>query len=161
DQALAAAREGLSRVAREGGTIAGVLSPFLTVEEAYLMASYIKSLNSANVLGMGPVPARGEDITFSPDPHKGRTGDTSFVVVRPFPIHAEKCPNRRGVAAVLEHFQGEVLDYDHISMRVGRGVFRGLFIAGDALDPWVDEFGARELRGGVEFLVVQDTLPTP
>src|SRR5205807_347925 len=32
---------------------------------------------------------------------------------------------------------------------------------GDALDPWIDENQARELRGGVEFLVVQDTLPTP
>ena len=58
------------------------------------------------MLALGPVPVRGEDQTFKPDQTKGRTGDTSFVVPRPFTIHAEKCPNRRGVEAILEHFQG-------------------------------------------------------
>ena len=43
----------------------GVLSPFLTVEEAYLMARYIKGLNPANVLALGPVPLRGSDVTTS------------------------------------------------------------------------------------------------
>ena len=105
----------------QGGTIAGVLSPFLTVEEAYLMASYLKGLSPANVLALGPVPARGEDQTFTPDQTKGRTGDTSFVVARPFTIHAEKCPNRRGVEAVLEHFQGEVIGFDDLSRRVKAG----------------------------------------
>src|SRR3954463_2563489 len=59
--ALAAAGEGLRRIAAEGGTIAGVISPFLTVEEAYLVASYLKGLSPANVLALGPIPVRGED----------------------------------------------------------------------------------------------------
>ena len=65
--------------------------------------------------------SRGEDQTFTPDQTKGRTGDTSFVVPRPFTIHAEKCPNRRGVEAVLEHFQGEVIDFDDDSAAGRRG----------------------------------------
>jgi NADH-quinone oxidoreductase subunit G len=100
DEALGAVAGGLARIAEAGGVVAGVLSPFLTVEEAFLMASYLKGLNPANVLALGPVPGWGEDQTFSPDQTEGRTGDTSFVVPRPFTIHAEKCPNRRGVEAI-------------------------------------------------------------
>lgn len=161
DTALNEARNGLARIASEGGTIAAILSPFLTVEEAYLLATFIKGLSPANVLALGPVPVRGQDVTFAPDNQKGRTGDTSFIVARPFTIHAEKCPNRRGVEAILTHMQGLVIGYEDIAAQVGRGNFRALFVSGDALDPWIDEPGARSLRDGVEFLVVQDTLPTP
>lgn len=161
DRALAATREGFARVVQEGGKIAGILSPFLTVEEAYLMASYLKELNPANVLAMGPVPMSGEDVTFQPDQHEGRTGDTTFVVPRPFTIHAEKCPNRRGVAAVLEHFQGGVIDFATISGRVAANEFKGLYVASDALEPAFDEPTSNTLRKGVSFLVVQDTNVTP
>ncbi len=103
------------------GSIAGVLSPFLTVEEAFLLARYLKGLSPANVLAMGPVPTRGTDQTFQPDQTKGRTGDTSFVVPRPFTIHAEKCPNRQGVAAVLDHFEGKVVALRRADAARGRG----------------------------------------
>jgi NADH-quinone oxidoreductase subunit G len=159
DQAIAAARLGLEGAAK-GGTVAGILSPFLTVEEAYLMASYLKGLNPANVLAMGPVPVQGQDQTFTPDPHKGRTGDTSFVVCRPFTIHAEKCPNRRGVEAILKHFQGEVIDFGAISRRIAAGEFKGLFVTSDGLEPQFDEASSKKLRDGVGFLVVQDVWPT-
>ncbi len=161
DQAIAAAREGLGKIAAGGGLVAGILSPSSTVEEAYLLASYLKGLNSGNVLAMGPVPVRGQDQTFSPDQTKGRTGDTSFVVPRPFTIHAEKVPNRRGVEEVLRHFQGEVLDFEEIGRQVGRGLFRGLFATSGALAPDFDEPASLALRSGVEFLVVQDVWPTP
>jgi NADH-quinone oxidoreductase subunit G len=161
DQALDAARQELGQIAQQGGTIAGVLSPFLTVEEAYLAAAYLKGLNSANKLALGPVPERGTDVTFQPDQHQGRTGDTSFVVPRTFTIRAEKCPNLRGVAAILQHFQGEVIPFTDLAAQVGRGAFRALFVVADAIDPWIDDPTARALREGVEFLVVQDTLPTP
>jgi NADH-quinone oxidoreductase subunit G len=156
-----AADLGLRRAAEQGGAVAGVLSPFLTVEEAYLMARYLKGLGPAGVLAIGPVPRRGEDVTFKPDQNKGRTGDTSFVLPRPFTIHAEKCPNRRGVEAVLEHFQGSVISFEELSRRVSAGEFRGLYVASDAIDPWIDEAAARDLRAKVEFLVVQDTNVTP
>ena len=161
DQALAAAGQGLAQVAAQGGAIAGVLSPFLTVEEAYLMASYLKGLGPSAVLALGPLPVRGFDQTFTPDQNKGRTGDTSFVVPRPFTIRAEKCPNRRGVEAILEHFQGEVIGYDALIGRINKGEFAALYVASDAVEPWIDESMAETLRARVEFLVVQDTTVTP
>ncbi len=161
DSALATISERFGRFAQDKAPVAGILSPFLTVEEAYLMASYLKKLNPENVLALGPVPSWGEDQTFAPDPQKGRTGDTSFVVVRPFTIHAEKCPNRKGVEAILQHFQGEVIDFDTIQSRIAAKEFRGLYVASDAIDPAYDAEQSKTLRDGVEFLVVQDTTVTP
>jgi NADH-quinone oxidoreductase subunit G len=149
--------QGLKEVSQAGGIIAGVLSPFLTVEEAYLLAMYLKGLSPSSVLALGPVPVRGTDQTFQPDQIKGRTGDTSFVVPRPFTIHAEKCPNRRGVSAVLEHFEGKLIGYDELLQRVANGEFRGLYVASDAIDPWIEEAESEALRSKVTFLVVQDT----
>lgn len=160
DHALKDAGQGLARISETGGLVAGILSPFMTVEEAYLLASYLKGLNPANVLGLGPVPRSGVDQTFQPDLQKGRTGDTSFVVPRPFTIHAEKCPNRRGVEAILEHFQGQVIDFASISGRASHGEFRGLFVVSDAIEPAFTEEDVKKLRPKVEFLVVQDTLVT-
>jgi NADH-quinone oxidoreductase subunit G len=161
DDAIKAVEEGIKSMAAQHGIVAGVLSPFLTVEEAYLLARYLKEQNPANVLAMGPVPARGTDQTFRPDQTKGRTGDTSFVVPRPFTIRAEKCPNRRGVAAILEHFEGRVIDFAELTRRAAAHEFRGLYVASDAIDPWIDDALSQSLRSGAEFLVVQDTTVTP
>ena len=150
------------RSAEAGGIVAGVLSPFLTVEEAYLLASYLKGLNPANVLALGPVPSSGTDQTFQPDQTKGRTGDTSFVVPRPFTIHAEKCPNRRGVSAVLEHFEGKVIGYDEL-VETGRDrrVSRALSSPRTRSTPGSRKPRARPCDRRVKFLVVQDTNVTP
>ena len=160
-EAVKAVGVGLKEISDRGGIIAGVLSPFLTVEEAYLLARYLKELNPKNVLALGPVPTRGADQTFQPDQTKGRTGDTSFVVPRPFTIHAEKCPNRQGVAAILEHFEGKVIGFDELKGRVAAGEFQGLYVASDAIDAWIDDSTSAALRSGVGFLVVQDTTVTP
>ena len=68
DQAINTVGRELERIARDGGIIAGVLSPFLTVEEAYLMASYLKGLNPANVLALGPDPGTGRRRHVHPRP---------------------------------------------------------------------------------------------
>jgi NADH-quinone oxidoreductase subunit G len=161
DEAVKAVDRGLREIAGRGGVVAGLFSPFLTVEEAFLLARYLKGLSPANVLAMGPIPVRGTDQTFRPDQTKGRTGDTSFVVPRPFTIHAEKCPNRRGVEAVLDHFEGKVVRYEDFTRRAAAGEFQGLYAASDAIDPWIDEHHAESLRSAVKFLVVQDTTVTP
>jgi len=161
DKALNSLGRSLRQIADGGGLIAAVISPFLTVEEAFAMASYVKGLNPANVLAMGDVPTRGEDVTFTPDKTKGRTGDVSFIVPRPFTIHAEKCPNRRGVEAILAHFQGEIIDFAAISRRIIGGEFQALYITIDGLDTWADEASAEALRGGVTYLAVQDTVVSP
>ena len=41
------------------------------------------------------------------------------------------------------------------------GEFQGLYVASDAIDPWIDEAESNALRSKVEFLVVQDTTVTP
>src|SRR5262249_48509348 len=138
-----------------------LFSPFLTVEEAFLRARYLKGLSPANVLAMGPIPVRGTDQTFRPDQTKGRTGDTSFIVPRPFTIHAEKCPNRRGVEAILDHFEGRIIRFEELARRAAASEFEGLYALSDSLDPWIDELGSESLRAGVQFLVVQDTTVTP
>jgi NADH-quinone oxidoreductase subunit G len=161
DEALGAVDAGLKQVGKQGGLIAGILSPFLTVEEAYLMARYLKGLGPSTVLALGPIPVRGSDITYKPDQTRGRTGDTSFVISRPFVIRAEKCPNRKGVEAILEHFQGSVIAFEEISRRIAAGEFGGVYIASDAIDPWIDEAASRELRSRAGFLVLQDTNVTP
>jgi NADH-quinone oxidoreductase subunit G len=161
DEAAKRVEEGLKEICLAGGLVAGLLSPFLTVEEAYLLASYLKGLSPANVLALGPVPSMGTDQTFRPEQTKGRTGDTSFVVPRPFTIGAEKCPNRRGVSAVLEHFEGKVIGYHELLQRVATGEFRGLYAASDAIDPWIEEAESEALRSKTSFLVVLDTNVTP
>ncbi len=161
DEALKVVGNSLKEIAQKGGIVAGLFSPFLTVEEAYLLASYLKGLSPANVLAMGPIPTVGTDQTFRPDQSKGRTGDTSFVVPRPFTIHAEKCPNRRGVEAVLDHFEGRVIHYEEFTRRLPSAEFQGLYVASDAIDPWIAEKESQSLRSAVKFLVVQDTNVTP
>jgi NADH-quinone oxidoreductase subunit G len=159
--ALEKVRATFHALAQEGKPVAAVLSPFVTVEEAFLAASYLKSLNPANVVALGPVPVQGEDQTFTPDQREGRTGDTTFVVPRPFTIHAEKCPNRRGVEEILRHFQGSVIDFEAIAGRVVSGEFAALYVISDAIDPAFDDETSNRLRAGVGFLVVQDTQVTP
>lgn len=159
EDATISVREGFKSLAREGGAIAGILSPFVTVEEAFSFASYLKAIHPAVVLALGPVPTTGEDVTFTPDQHSGRTGDTSFVIPRPFTIHAERCPNRLGVEAVLNHFGGFV-DFDEIAKRASQGEFRGLLVVSDAIDPAFSDMDASLLRKA-GFLVVIDTHVTP
>jgi NADH-quinone oxidoreductase subunit G len=161
DRALKAVDQKLKEIAAAGELIAGMLSPFLTVEEAYLLCGYLKQLSPLSVLAMGPVPSRGADQTFRPDTITGRTGDVSFVVPRPFTIYAEKCPNRRGVAAVLEHFEGKVIGFDELKERAARGEFSGLYVASGSIDPWIGEEESNALRAKTRFLVVEDTTVTP
>jgi NADH-quinone oxidoreductase subunit G len=125
------------------------------------MASFLDGLSPSSVLALGPVPVSGKDVTFTPDKTKGRSGDTTFIVPRPFTIRAEKCPNRRGVEAVLSHFRGSVVGFDELNRRIASGEFKALYVASDAIDPWINEPEAQALRKGVEYLVVQDTNVTP
>lgn len=161
DQALSAARSELAARAGEGAKLVGVVSPFATVEEAFLFATYMKKLSPSAVLALGPVPVRGADETILPDKTKGRTGDTSFVVCRPFTISAEKCPNRRGVEIVLEHYQGEVIGCDAIVERIGAGEFDAAFVYSGSIDPAFDEAASAKIRSGVQYLVVEDVNVTP
>jgi NADH-quinone oxidoreductase subunit G len=161
ERAFQTVQRQLETLASEKKPVAAVISPSLTVEEAYLLAKYIKGLNASNVLALGPVPTSGEDVTFTPDMRKGRTGDTSFIVPRPFTIHAEKSPNVQGVVAILEHFQGEVIDFETLSQRAAAGEFAALYVTSNAIDPAFSDADVAQLRPKVPFLVVQDVHATP
>jgi NADH-quinone oxidoreductase subunit G len=107
ESAIPLLRGELTKAAKEG-TVAGVLSPMLTVEEAYLLAKFIKSLSADAKLYLGWVPVVGADEQFPQDRHGKPVGPVKFT------IHAEKVPNRRGVEEILKHFQGDVLGFDHL-----------------------------------------------
>ena len=48
----------------QAGRLAAVLSPFLTVEEAYLLCKFIRGIDAEALLVLGPVPVVGEDERF-------------------------------------------------------------------------------------------------
>jgi NADH-quinone oxidoreductase subunit G len=81
-----------------------VLSPFLTVEEAFLYATAFKGAR----LVLGPAPVIGEDDRYPKDVHGHAVEPTKFT------IRAEKCPNRVGVEAVVKHFQGSKISFAEI-----------------------------------------------
>jgi len=128
----------------QAGKLAAVVSPHLTVEEAYLLGKLLRQLDPQAVLALGPVPVQGQDETF-------KNG---------FTIHAEKCPNRRGVEAVLKHFMGKVLTFDALLPRVEQGEFGALWVTGGYREPWIDEATAAR-TAGAKLLVMQDLFPSP
>jgi NADH-quinone oxidoreductase subunit G len=89
----------------ERGRTVAVLSPFLTVEEAFLAAKFFKGLGDVT-LTLGIVPIVGADDHYPKDRRGNPVQPTKFT------IRAEKCPNRNGVTAILKHFQDEVISID-------------------------------------------------
>jgi NADH-quinone oxidoreductase subunit G len=157
-EALAAIRSALQDAAgRDASAVVGVLSPFLTCEEAFLLAKYLKGLSGQVRLALGPVPVLGADDTYPKD-RRGRP-------VQPvkFTIRAEKCPNRRGVEEVLRHFQGEVIGFDAVVRDAAEGRARALYLAA-SYPPrpggWVSAEQAQALRRA-PLVVLQDLLPSP
>jgi NADH-quinone oxidoreductase subunit G len=126
------------------GRLAAVISPHLTVEEAYLLAKFIRGIDPLAVLALGPVPVEGEDEKF-------RNG---------FTIRAEKCPNRRGVEAVIQHFTGAVMTFAEFLSELDGGSLGGVWVSGGYKTDWNDEATASRFAGLKE-LVVQDLFATP
>jgi NADH-quinone oxidoreductase subunit G len=154
---LSAIRRGFAEAVRhDGSAVAGVLSPFLTCEEAFLLAKFLKGLSGEVRLALGRVPVVGEDDTYPKD----RCGRPAQPVK--FTIRAEKCPNRRGVEEVLRHFQGDVVTWDDVLRDAEGGKVQALYIAAGYPprgDGWINEEQARSL-GKVPLLVVQDLFAT-
>ena len=87
-------------------------------------------------------------------------GDTSFIVPRSFTIHAEKCPNRRGVEHILRHFQGEVIPFDQLRDQGKGQPFDALVITGGGHEPAFEGEAMRAHRDLSKFLVAIDAWPT-
>lgn len=153
--AISLVRSELVKSARENGSaIAGVLSPMLTVEEAFLFAKFIKGLSKDAPLYLGWVPTVGKDETFPQDRKGNPLGAVKFT------IRAEKCPNRRGIEEVLRHFQGDVRTFDQFLTDAPR--LRAAYLTAaysPRLGAWLTEAQAKQLAS-VPLLVVQDLAPS-
>ncbi|HQZ64353.1 MAG TPA: molybdopterin-dependent oxidoreductase, partial [Planctomycetaceae bacterium] len=155
DTVLSSARTALQKAAQNGkDKVAAVLSPWMTVEEAYLLSSFLKGIAADVTLAMGPVRIVGEDDHFPKDV-KGN-------VVEPvkFTIRAEKCPNRAGVEAVLNHFVGDVMPFEELLRLSSAGRFSAVYLVGGDPEGWMTEIHA-EAFSKVETVIVQDILPSP
>jgi len=138
--------------ARAPERCAAIFSPWMTVEEAFLLASYLHGLSPKIGLALGPVRVEGLDDTYPKDFY-GRPMEP----VR-FTIHAEKAPNRRGVNMVLEHFGGRATLGD-VATQAATGGLDMLYAVGGDPAGWPD--AARvEALAKAEIVVIQDILPS-
>src|SRR3954452_12221177 len=154
DVILPDARRALVDAAKVNGKqIAAVLSPWMTIEEAYLLASYLKSLSADVALAMGPVRVVGEDDNYPKDVH-GRS-----VEPLKFTIRAEKCPNKRGVEAIVRHFSGDVQPMGDVLGRAAAGDFSAMYLVGGDPEGWITDAQAAALEK-VGTVIVQDILPS-
>ena len=126
------------------GSVAAMLSPDLTVEEAYLLAKYVRQVDPQGPIVLGPIVTHGEDETF-------KNG---------FTIRAEKCPNRRGVEEIVAHFMGRVATVDDLLAGIEAGEVRALWASGGYKQDWVDAETAGRLAA-VDCLVVQGLFASP
>jgi NADH-quinone oxidoreductase subunit G len=130
-----------------------VFSPFMTVEEAYLLASFLKGLDRRVRLVLGPVPVVGSDDRYP----KGPKGEPPAAGKEKFTIRAEKCPNRVGVEAVLRSFQGEVIRLESLLRQPDA---RAWYFVGGYPQGWVTDAIASAV-GKPSLLIVQDIFPSP
>ena len=123
-----------------------VLSPFLTCEEAFLWAQAFRSAR----LVLGPVPTIGEDDRYPKDVKGNAVEPTKFT------IRAEKCPNRRGVEAVLRHFQGRVVSFTDV---IHEAIPAMWFVGGYPVKEHLEAAFPADWKAP-ELLIAQDLFPT-
>jgi len=128
----------------EAGRLGAVLSPHLTVEEAYLLAQWMRKLDPQALVALGPLPVAGADHTFP----------------NGFTIHAEKCPNRRGVEEIVARVMGRLMPLEELLQAAEGGQVGGLWFSGGYTDAWNDAATAERLRR-VKLLAVQDLFSSP
>ncbi len=140
-----AARGGPSANRSVGGRGVGVvLSPMLSCEEAWLLASAVRGIDPQATLVLGHVPVSGQDQQFP----KG------------FVIKAEKCPNRRGVELILNKLGGPQMGFGDFVGAADSGKFATVYLTGGYPGDWVDPRWLPAL-GKVKTLLVHDLFPSP
>jgi NADH-quinone oxidoreductase subunit G len=133
--------------------VAAVLSPWMTLEEAYLLAVYLKSLSTNVTLALGPVRVVGQDDRYPKSLRHEPVEPTKFT------IRAEKCPNRRGVEIILQHFTGGVTQMGDVLGRAAAGDFAALYLVGGDPAGWISDEQAAALDK-TKLVIVQDILPS-
>jgi NADH-quinone oxidoreductase subunit G len=141
--AVDAAVAGLKSVVAERGqgSLYVVLSPMLACEEAWLLGTFIRTLDPQATLVLGPCPTT-ESETFK----NSLTGKQTFV------IQGEKVPNRRGVERIIAQLGGPSASFADLTS--GKLNVAGGWITGGYLSNWVPA----DAKLPTGFTVIQDTL---
>jgi NADH-quinone oxidoreductase subunit G len=134
----------LDTMLRQCRRLAAVISPHLTVEEAYLLASYVRQIDPEAALVQGPIPVRGTDESFPGG----------------FAIRAEKCPNRRGVELVLSSVAGKIVTWDEFLGQLNSSHWDAIWISGGYSGEWLDASIADRFAAAGR-LIVQDLFASP
>lgn len=154
--------DGLLNATEIGGNLAVVVSPMLSCEDAFWLASMARAIDPEAILAVGPIPTRGEDKVL---PKGAKESDP-----KAFRIYAEKCPNSRGVRRVLEAVASagssnkKVLSYDQLVATLKKdGEVSALILTGNYPDgtwPGEDLLAAisRANSDSKRFTVLIDTL---
>jgi len=150
--------EGIRKAVGTGGGASKrlflVVSPMLSCEEAYLLATLARRLDPKAIFGIGPVPVKGQDKVF---PAGAKETDA-----KAFRMYAEKAPNARGVRRVLEAISGPgtVAAYDAVLARLGKGSGTSDIGAVILTGNYPSDWGTKDLDAalGGKFIVVIDTL---
>ena len=149
---IKATRDALTAaIAQNPASFLFLLSPMMTCEEAFILAKYAKSLNKRVTLGIGPVPLVGEDDRYPKDSF----GNPPAPECTKFTIRAEKCPNRRGVEMILQHYQGSVIDFATSLQTLQPSKFTSAYIVGGYPTSWFAETLIPTVKG-FNWLFVQD-----
>ncbi len=148
DQAL----DGLKANSADAGKrLALLVSPMLTCEEAYTLASLAREIEPDALLAVGPVPFDGEDRHYPPSLS---TDDPEFEK-KAYRVSAEKAPNARGVRRVLEAVTGSApLEADALAGRMGEA--GAVIVTGNYPSAWATD----EMLGALEspYVLLIDTL---
>ncbi len=132
------------------GSTYAMLSPMMANEEAYLLATYIRSIDPQAVLVLGPTPSSGADEVFK-NPANGKVT---------FTIKAEKVPNAAGIRRVIEKLGGPKATFEEFTKAESAELkkLKGGWIVGGYLSAWLPTEVPALFKKGLR--IVQDILPT-
>lgn len=147
-----ATAKGLRKAADGGKRLGLLVSPHLSCEDAYALATLARTIDPQAILGVGPVRYEGQDQTFPPGVNPGDSNA--------YTIYAEKAPNARGVRRVLEAFGGS-LEADQWADRCSQADVGALILTGNDRQPWATPAIDRAADRNARFVVVIDTLSSP
>jgi NADH-quinone oxidoreductase subunit G len=130
-------------------SLAVMISPMLSCEEAYVLGQLVRGMDPAATLAVGPVPIDGQDKTFPGG----------------YTIYAEKCPNARGVRRALELLTGDkrkafnkVDDYETFIQKLSdkTSPIKAVLLTGNYPSAWATKELITALKGKKTILI--DTL---
>lgn len=147
-RAYEVALEGVRKAVASGKKLAVMVSPMLPCEEAFLLAKLAKTLDPSAILGVGPVPTKGQDKIY---PVGAAETDK-----KAFKIYAEKAPNARGVRRVLSAF-GPVLEYGDFVKALGQA--GAVVLTGNYPSDWATDELTSAVSG--KFFTLIDTHSGP